>query len=134
MRLIHTGGSWRVLGGRHGRHDSLERLAHEQGYRVDGLCRELGVGERYVREVFLRDVGLAPKEWLGRLRMEVARVGLAGGCDPLELSERLGFAHPNSFRRAFREAFGVAPGGFMEEKEAEEEQTPVDKLDGAWAG
>ena len=95
-------------------HDCLEVLAYEQGYRVEGVCRELGLEERRFRRMFLRDVGLAPKEWMAWERMVVARRMLGAGRDPLVVSERLGFSHPNSFRREFRTVYGVTVSGFLE--------------------
>lgn len=112
MRIVREHGRWRVLGFGHVIHDCMERLAYEQGYRFSRVCVELGFCERHFREVFLRDVGLTPSEWLNGERMVVARRLLACGVDPLEVSERLGFSHPNSFRRAFRAVYGVPPGGF----------------------
>jgi AraC-like DNA-binding protein len=111
--MVKLGGSWE---GGHRTHDCLERLAHEQGYRVDGICEVLGVGERYAREVFLRDVGIPPKRWLGNLRMEVARKLLAEGADLARIHLQLGFSHPNSFRRAYRAVFGSDPGGFSSQE------------------
>ena len=95
-------------------HDCLEVLAYEQGYRVEGVCRELGLEERRFRRMFLRDVGLAPKDWMAWERMVVARRLLGAGRDPLVVSERLGFSHPNSFRREFRTVYGVTVSGFLE--------------------
>jgi AraC-like DNA-binding protein len=95
----------------------LESLAFEQGYRVDEVCRELGLGSRYFREIFLRDVGLSPKEWMAWERMVVARRLLGWGMDPVVVAERLGFSHPNSFRREFGETYGVTVSRFVEARE-----------------
>lgn len=114
MRIARVEYRWRVIAFGHVLHDCLERLAYEQGYRVSGLCGELGLCERYFREVFLRDVGLTPKEWLDWERMVAARRLLSFGVDPLVVSDQLGFSHPNSFRRAFREAYGIAPMRFLD--------------------
>lgn len=114
MRIARVEHRWRVLGFGRVIHDCLERLAYEQGYRVSGLCVKLGLCERHFREVFLRDVGLTPKEWMDWERMVVARRLLARGADFLAVSDQLGFSHPNSFRRAFREVYGMAPLRFAE--------------------
>lgn len=81
---------------------------------MKGVCRELGLGERYLREVFLRDVGLAPKDWLAWERMVVARRLLGWGMDPMAVADRLGFSHANSFRREFVETYGVTVSRFLE--------------------
>jgi AraC-like DNA-binding protein len=92
----------------------LETLAYEQGYRVKGVCRELGLCEGYFREIFVRDVGLSPKEWMAWERMVVARRLLGWGMDPMAVAVRLGFSHANSFRREFAETYGVTVSRFLE--------------------
>ena len=114
MKICRTDFRWRVLAFGHVVHDSLESLAMRQGYRVEGVCQELGLSKAYFREIFIRDVGLTPKEWMQWERMVVARRMLVWGVDPLEISETLGFSHPNSFRREFRVVYGFAPTGFLE--------------------
>jgi two-component system response regulator YesN len=110
---------WRVLAFGHVVHDCLESLALKQGYRVDGVCRELGLSESYFREIFLRDVGLTPRDWMQWERMVVARRMLVWGIDPLVIADTLGFSHLNSFRREFREVYGVSPVRFQERKRGE---------------
>ena len=105
---------WRVLAFGRVVHDCLERLAMQQGYRVGGVCDELGLHEAYFREIFLRDVGLTPRQWMQWERMVVARRMLMGGVDPLEVADALGFSDGNSFRRAFRAVYGVSPLRFPE--------------------
>lgn len=117
MRIARVDCRWRVLGFGHVLHDCLETLAYEQGYRVDEVCRELGLGPRHFREIFLRDVGLSPKEWMAWERMVVARRLLGWGMDPVVVAERLGFSHPNSFRREFGETYGVTVSKFVEVRE-----------------
>jgi AraC-like DNA-binding protein len=114
MRIARVERRWRVLGFGHVVHDCLENLALVQGYRVNGICRELGLSESYLRELFLRDVGLGPKEWMQWERMVVARRMLVWGMEPGEVTERLGYAHPNSFRTAFRQFHGMCPSRFVD--------------------
>jgi AraC-like DNA-binding protein len=71
------------------------------GYRVGEICAELHCGPRYLHEVFLRDVGLPPKAWMCRERMEVARRLIAVGETPQAIAERLGFTLAGNFRREF---------------------------------
>jgi AraC-like DNA-binding protein len=84
------------------------------GYRVGEVCGELGCSERYLRAVFLRDVGLSPKEWMRQERMVVARRMLDGGRSPLAVSDSLGFASLNNFRREFQEVYGMSPARWVE--------------------
>lgn len=116
MRIVRKGLSWLILGTGALEKGCLQSLALAHGYRVCELCLELGCSERYLRRVFLRDIGLPPKEWMRQERMLRARRMIGGGVDPSETAQALGFATPNSFRREFREVYGVTPVGFLEWK------------------
>lgn len=94
----------------------LQRLALRCGYRIGEICAELNCSERYLYEVFLRDIGLPPKEWMRRERMVVARRKLVGGKAPEEVAESLGFALKNNFRREFLAFYGVPPLQFQRER------------------
>lgn len=114
MRIVRAEGRWRVLGFGRVVHECLETLAFRQGYRVGQVCDELGLSEGYLRELFQRDLGLTPKEWMRWERMVVARRMLVWGVGAREVAETLGFAGPNSFRREFVGVYGVLPSQFME--------------------
>ena len=119
MKIARLDSRWCVLISGRVIHDCLVRLALQQGYRVGAVCRELGRSEPYLREVFLRDLGLTPKDWMRWERMVVARQMLSWGIDPLEVSSALGFAHPNSFRREFGSVHGVSPRRYQVERKLE---------------
>lgn len=93
----------------------LQRLALRTGYRVGELCSELECNRNYLHEVFLRDIGLPPKEWMRGERMVVARRMLTGGKAPEEVAADLGFATPNNFRREFLGVYRVPPLRFQRE-------------------
>ena len=114
MRIERLDFRWRVVGFGRVVHDCLESLALEQGYRVCGVCDELGLSEGYFREIFLRDVGMTPKEWMRWERMVVARRMMSWEPCHRTIAERLGFADCNSFRREFRMVYGLAPMKFRE--------------------
>jgi AraC-like DNA-binding protein len=114
MKIARLDSRWCVLAFGRVVHDCLEDLALSQGYRVEGVCQELGMSSAYFREIFVRDVGLTPKEWMEWERMVVARRMLAWGLDPLDISDALGFSHPNSLRREFRDVHGVTVTRFLE--------------------
>ena len=119
MRIARSDFRWHMLGFGHVVHDSLETLAFKEGYRVCALCRRLGLSEAYLRELFMRDLGLSPKEWMQWERMVVARRMLVWGVDPVDISDTLGFNHFSSFRREFRLVHGVPVGRFLEARVAE---------------
>lgn len=63
--------------------------------------------------------GLAPKDWLRRERMVVARRMITGGQPPQEVAGTLGFSSPNNFRREFLVYHQVGPLEFRRKSWAE---------------
>lgn len=115
MRIVRPEMSWRVLSPEWpGGSVCLQLLALRCGYRIGEICAELDCGERYLYEVFTRDIGLSPKEWMRRERMVVARRMLSGGKGPDEVAESLGFASKQNFRREFLAFYRVGPVEFQE--------------------
>jgi len=114
MRIVRATDSWCVISPSLGGEGCcLERLAVRFGYRVGELCAELRCSERYLRTVFIRDIGLPPKEWMRQERMVVARRMLQGGKDPAVVAAELGFASVNNFRREFLATYGESPLGYV---------------------
>ncbi len=71
---------------------------------------------RYLHTVFLRDIGLPPKERMRRERMVVARRKLIAGKRAEEISAELGFSCQNNFRREFLTIYRVPPVQFQMER------------------
>ena len=113
MKIIRAKQMWHVIGGGEPVRPVLEVLALRCGYRVGEICAVLGCCERHLHALFVRDVGLAPKEWLKQERMVVARRMLKGGERPDRVAEELGFSTLNNFRREFRGVYGVSPLDFQ---------------------
>ncbi len=90
----------------------LKGLAVRCGYRVGEHSEALGHSERYVQEVFGRDVGVPPKLWLRKERMELAQQLLCEGLSPGEVAVRLGFSDGSGFRKEFRQMYGLTPGSY----------------------
>jgi AraC-like DNA-binding protein len=77
---------------------------------IPGLARELGVAYSYFRREFKRHTGLAPYQYVRRLRMEKARRMIGSSSDSLQsISERLGFASPFHLSAAFKKQYGQSP-------------------------
>jgi AraC-like DNA-binding protein len=113
MRIIRPQCHWRVLFVSQRAPECLHRLALECGYRVGELTEALDCGERYLHEVFTRDIGMPPKLWMREERMVVARQLLGDGREPEAVAETLGFAAVASFRREFVRIYGVTPGTYQ---------------------
>lgn len=116
MRLIRPEQSWYVLLPSRGERLCLRGLALRCGYRICEICAELECSERYLFEVFSRDIGLPPKKWMRAERMVVALQQLAAGKSPEEVAAELGFASANSFRREFLGFYQIPPLVFQRER------------------
>ena len=109
MRITRSKMSWRILAQGQEQNLFLDTLALLHGYRVCELCRALGCSARYLHVVFVRDIGLPPKDWMRRERMVVARHLLQQGLEPAAVADHLGFTKPNNFRREFLNFYQVTP-------------------------
>jgi AraC-like DNA-binding protein len=77
---------------------------------IPGLARELGVAYSYFRREFKRHTGLAPYQYVRRLRLEKARRMIGSSSESLNsISERLGFASPFHLSAAFKKQYGQSP-------------------------
>lgn len=77
---------------------------------LDELARRVGTNEKKLTELFRRQFGMAVYEYLGELRLERARLQLAGTRSQVQLiAERAGYRNASDFARAFRRRYGVGP-------------------------
>ncbi len=104
---------WRVVESFSGVNYCLERLVLCKSYRVAELCQELGCSQRYLHAMFMRDIGLPPKQWMTLERMVVARRKLEGGKSPQEVASDLGYLSVVTFNRQFRRFYMVSPEKFV---------------------
>jgi AraC-like DNA-binding protein len=116
MRIVRPEQNWCILFAGTGERLCLQRLSLRCGYRICEVCDELDCSERYLHRIFVRDIGLAPKDWMRRERMVVARRKLIGGKRPEEVAAELGFSNPNNFRREFLATYKVPPLQFQLER------------------
>jgi AraC-like DNA-binding protein len=77
---------------------------------IPAVARDLGVAYSYFRREFKRQTGLAPYQYVRKLRLEKARRMIGSSSDSLQsISERLGFASPYHLSAAFKKEYGQAP-------------------------
>ncbi len=107
---------WRIVESNSGVNYCLERLALCKSYRVAEVCNELGCCQRYFHTMFVRDVGLRPKQWMMMERMVVARRKLEGGKSPEEVANDLGFLSIQTFRRQFYRFYQMLPEHFVKNR------------------
>jgi len=76
---------------------------------IDRIARAAGASPQALRKLFARIVGLSPKKFYMRLRMNKAYQLLQSGKSVAETSELLGFSSPFHFSRAFRAFHQIPP-------------------------
>lgn len=79
--------------------------------RVDALAQHVGVTERQLQRLFLRDVGLSPKQFLRTLRFQEVLRQLQAGTPTrwADLAQRFGFYDQAHFIRDFKAFTGETP-------------------------
>ncbi len=113
MRFIRSNHKWQIIEAFSGLECCLEDLARQSNYRVADVCEALGLSQRHVYTVFMRDIGLPPKTWMNLERMVVARRLLLGGMSAEMVAEELGFWSVEAFRRKFYKVYRTSPGRFI---------------------
>ncbi len=101
------------------RNDIYRRLAlakdhirsnYDRAIDLEGICRETGMSKFHFLRVFRSFYGITPYQYLSAVRMEKAADLLQHtNASIAEIADGLGFEYPNSFIKAFRKTYKVAP-------------------------
>ena len=82
---------------------------------VGRLASRVAMSPRNFARVFAREVGTTPARFVASVRVETARRLLEETSEPLEaICAKSGLGTPESMRRAFLRALGIAPGRYRE--------------------
>lgn len=88
------------------------------GVGIHSFCEKTGVGERRLERLFLKHVGVSPKQYirLRRFQRSARRVMQSDYNSLAEVSCDNGYYDQNHFIKEFKEYAGVAPAVFRSEK------------------
>jgi AraC-like DNA-binding protein len=87
----------------------------EQDWSLDTLAQHAAMSRSHFAEVFRREVGQTPGDYLTRWRITTAQALLRRGT-PLKLvGERVGYASQGGFLRAFKQTVGCSPKQWLKE-------------------
>ena len=85
--------------------------ALNDGSGVPILAERLGVGDRYLRKLFQRELGISPLAVAQNQRLLLARQLIGETSLPLvDVAHAAGFGSVRRFNSAIRSAYGIAPG------------------------
>ena len=88
--------------------------------RVSDVARAVGISRNYLDEIFKKEMGVSPKEFLMNYRMEKASSLLASTSSPVGLiAEEVGYSDPMTFSKVFRRRRGMSPTEFRERHRTE---------------
>jgi len=93
----------------------LEEHLSDPGLTNAQLSQAAGVSEVYFRQLFQRQYGVTPRQYILNVRMQKARQLLSGGHDAVsDIAEACGFASVYHFCRSFRERTGLTPSQYRQ--------------------
>ncbi|MCX7683455.1 MAG: helix-turn-helix domain-containing protein [Anaerolineae bacterium] len=81
------------------------------------IARAIGVSENYLSEIFRRELGLSPWEYLSRYRIRRAKEMLRRTDESItSVALKVGFTDPAYFSRVFRKETGLSPSAYREQE------------------
>ncbi len=88
----------------------IDRDFNARDLTVERLAALCGMSEVYFRKIFIHSLGISPKEYIIRKRMDYAgQLLMLGDLGVAEIAELCGYAEPCHFSREFKKRFGVPP-------------------------
>ncbi|MES2183728.1 MAG: helix-turn-helix transcriptional regulator [Pseudomonadota bacterium] len=83
---------------------------------LDGWAHELGVSERTLNRLCLKQTGLSFGRWRRQLHMIVALRELSGGATVQQVAYHLGYESPSAFSTIFKKSFGKPPATYINDR------------------
>ena len=90
--------------------DNWEELAELAGFSVTRLAARCNTTPRHLERYFREKKDCQPHVWMEKLKMEKAK-GVLIFHSVKEVGDLVGYAHANSFSRAFERIHGIRPRG-----------------------
>ena len=91
------------------------RAHYAEDVNVNQLAEPQHISRNHLRRLFLRDLGLTPKEQITQCRMDVAVTLLDSGSNTMNLTQiaaAVGYPSYSQFIQAFRKTYGCTPKNY----------------------
>src|SRR5262245_42453318 len=111
--LLEMGRKQRLAWLRQGAENEWRSLAYAADYHVHKLADLFGLSTRQLERLVRARFNLSPREFLRRERMTHAARLLRLADSIKELSFELGYSHPTTFNRHFKQFYGLTPTEFL---------------------
>ena len=85
---------------------------YRENVSLDELAQRVDLSPYYLNRVFSGEVGIPPHQYQLQVRINRARIMLAGGTPVVRVAEETGFADQSHFTRHFKRFVGVPPGRY----------------------
>ena len=89
--------------------NELREIIKKNGFKVTRLAAHAGLGKRTLERRFSEQFGDAPKRWIIRERMNLARTLLGKGLSNKEIAAELSYTFESNFCRDFKRFHGYPP-------------------------
>lgn len=90
---------------------AIQRL--DTAINVNSLASKANMSRRAFDRHFRASLGMSPKEWITRKRLDLAQKHLTAGDESMEaIARRSGFESPMNMRHHFRKSFGISPSQY----------------------
>ena len=80
---------------------------------ADTWARRVGIGERTLNRLLVKETGLSFGRWRQRLHVTLAIQRMARGASVQQVATELGYASASSFVTMFRKPLGTSPARYM---------------------
>jgi two-component system response regulator YesN len=89
---------------------------YESNISLQDVSDEICLDKSYLGRLFREECGITVMGYLREIRIKKAKEFLGRGMNPSEVAEKTGFGDPAYFAKTFRQAVGVSPSRYRENK------------------